>query len=405
MINAAETVAWARAARKSAAVAMVACGAVLLLLLYQIFTTDTRYVDVRYIWYAGKLWSQGITPYGPDYASRAAIDHPEWRVPLFWWVYPPCWYPLAVALAQLPVVVAHRVGSIIALLATITGALIIWRSSESRERRPEWIFFAMLAFILIATPTNAMIRQVVPTFVGQFGLAMITAALLRPNQFVMTIGIALSMFKPQFGLPACMALIFMGGNCRPLIVAGLCDVALSMFAFVLQSPVDIAYDIIAVNRDYATVPFNAPITMTGVGYFLAHAGVNLHVAPSILAAALLIAVVAVHTRRYFVDNPAAARGICAFAIPCIISGIVSMHPSDNVAVLMVMPLVLRFGWKKAVFCGICYLLIWRSENLARVFNLGIENAVGVLSVGTIGLMLVALFNVSGRHDPATVRIP
>jgi drug/metabolite transporter superfamily protein YnfA len=386
-------------------ISAVACGAVLLLLLFQIFVSDTRYVDFRYIWYAGKFWGEGFTPYGAAYAARAKSDFPEWDFPLLLWIYPPCWYPLSIVFAQLPVGLAHRIGSIVSLLATIMGSWSIWRALQVRAPRPEWVFVAILALILIATPTTAMVRQAAPTFVAQFGLALVIAALLRPNQLLMAVGIALSMFKPQIGLPACAALVFVQGSWRPLVIAALCDIALSVPAFMLQSPLNMAHAIAGLSQDYATVAINTPVMMTGIGFFLAQAGFDLATGPSIVAAMLLSATVALITRYRFVDDPDTARRICAFAVPCIISGIVSMHPYDHVAILMVMPLVLRFGWKKTVFCGICYLLIWRSENLARVFNLGIENAVGILSVGTIGLMLVALFNVSGRHDPATVRIP
>jgi hypothetical protein len=107
---------------------------------------------------------------------------------------------------------------------------------------------------------------------------------------------------------------------------------------------------------------------------------------------LLCALVAVITRIRFANDADTARQICAFAIPCIISGTVSMHPSDHVAVLMVLPLVLRFAWKRAILCAICYLLIWRAENLMRLLHLGPDNSVGFLSVGSIGLMLVSLFS-------------
>jgi hypothetical protein len=373
-------------------VSAAVCSGVLLLLIYQLSVQDTRFVDLRYIWFAGKMWSEGLTPYGPAYAARAATDFPDWISKLQWWLYPPCWYPIAVTFAQMPVVLAHRVGSTIALLTTIVGSWMIWRSANVRKPQPDWYFFAILAFILFASTTTAMVRQVVPTFAAQFGLALIIVSLITPNRMIMTIGIALSMFKPQIGLPACAALVFIQGSWRPLAVAAFCDIALSAPAFMIQSPLEIGRAVAELSQRYTTADVNGPENMTGVAFFLAKSGVHLGIGPSIVLAMILCALVGVIARTRFANDSDTARHICAFAIPCVISATVSMHPSDHVTILMVLPLALRFAWKRAISCAICYLLIWRAENLMRLLHLEAENSIGFLSAGSIGLMLVSFFN-------------
>ena len=386
--------------------AFAAFAAVLVVLLTQIFSATALFVDFRYIWMAGRLWGEGISPYELVFTTRAASDFPEWTYPLLVWVYPPCWYPFALAFAQAPVDVAHRTASILALLSTIVGIWVVWRSSQTVARRPDWALLAIMAFILSASVATVTIREGAAGFVAQLGLAFIIAALLRPNQFMMTIGIALSVFKPQIGLPMCVALLLIGGNIRPLILAAICDLLLSAPAFLLHPPVEMARAIIDLSSKYTGAEINLPNAMTGVGYFLANAGLyDLSTGSSTLAAMAASSATALWV-RYTDDNEASIRRKIAFAIPCFIVGIVSMHPGDYIAVLFVIPLVLNFDRVSIAICSLCYLMIWRAENVMTfLLHQPVEMSVGLISLGSTGLMLIAVVQVVAKRRDNQISQP
>lgn len=85
--------------------------------------------DFRYIWVAGKLWSAGKSPYGPDFIFTFDELIHALRPISHFWVYPPYWLPIAVPLGVLPFAFAAKLWGALNIGFVVSAA---WLFSRSR---------------------------------------------------------------------------------------------------------------------------------------------------------------------------------------------------------------------------------------------------------------------------------
>lgn len=97
--------------RRATLVLSVYLAVMLMVVLYHFLQSRAEGLvgyDFRYFWVAGRVWLEGMSPYGPDLPRLSAAMIPEGHVPQIWPYPPSLWLPTAVP-ALFPFETAWRV--------------------------------------------------------------------------------------------------------------------------------------------------------------------------------------------------------------------------------------------------------------------------------------------------------
>lgn len=224
--------------------------------------------DFRYFWVAGKLWAEGVSPYGPVYAEAGARLVTNGSQPQIW-PYPPNLWLSVVPLAFFDLVTAWQLWLVASLAAIVAASAVLAASVPERclPGRRDWplqtrrLGFFSLHLALVGLTEFAQLSY----FVGQISIfiylggALLYAGLARGSRFPAIAGLVLLFLKPQVGAIVGLGLLVSGRKGAGLsFQAGLVLVVLilpAMFAdpYVLQEwlATITSYDGIA----YANLPF------------------------------------------------------------------------------------------------------------------------------------------------------
>ncbi|MBA2918964.1 DUF2029 domain-containing protein [Sphingomonas sp. MAH-20] len=230
-------------------------------------------VDATTFYAAGRMWLDGLDPYGPQFAAYAAAHG---LPPQFVWVYPPQWWLIATGLACLAPHHAFLAWKAANLVLLGGAAILAWLAANGPGRPVPPA--AAIAFLLFACFSDAALAGF---DLGQtnvlvlFGFAAMMFGLRRGNAAISGLGLTLLLLKPQFGLifaavalsrrelrrPAMLALAATGLLCLPLIVvSGLGGFAESMERLLANLSV------------YPTLKWNRPLELAGLDFVAALSG-------------------------------------------------------------------------------------------------------------------------------------
>jgi hypothetical protein len=249
--------------------------AVLLIALSLYAYADLYPFDTAFLISAGRMWSAGLNPYGSDFAAYGA---PYISSELAFWVYPPQWWPIATALGALDTRVAVMAWKAVNLVVIpVAGVLLLhvfdaWRTGNGRA------LAACFAAVLLTTDaTQLTVRLGQTSGLTAIGFALLLSGLKSSGLARQSIGLALLLLKPQFGLlylllmlarregrlPAAAALFITALASAPLLLT-------SGFHDTIQAMADWLSNLAA----YRELPFNGPGELTGFSYLLAWLGVG-----------------------------------------------------------------------------------------------------------------------------------
>lgn len=251
--------------------------AVLLLtaLVYQLSLPDPA-IDVYAVWTAGRMWSEGMNPYGPafgDFAHAQGLTGPF--APVFW-LYPPQWWALAMplgALSQDAATLAFRWVSAGCILAAVA---LCWKASDRLTTPPSnALKLILIALIIVSTPMRSIIYTGQTGALLFLGCGLILSGVLNDRRWASVAGFVLLLMKPQFGLvvvavaltqkqlrrDALVACALTATAVLPVLVAGGLGGVLAGVAGVQTS-----------LGEYRAHFFNLPTRTTGLGQFAALAG-------------------------------------------------------------------------------------------------------------------------------------
>lgn len=177
--------------------------------------------DFKYLWTAGKLWAQGVAPDNAAFHAMAARHVTEGMVPEVW-SYPPTWWAICVALAQLSLAKAHLVWNLVSIALIAGASLLLARSvkpafGEVRTgfplldeivRRP--LALASVHFFLMAgfEATATLISVGQTTAPVYFGVAALLFGMVTGRRGWAVAGLALTFLKPQIGVVFAAVLLF-----------------------------------------------------------------------------------------------------------------------------------------------------------------------------------------------------
>lgn len=229
--------------------------------------------DFRYFWLAGKMWSEGLTPYGPGFAAAGARMIASGHIPEIWPYPPNLWLP-SVALGQFEMLSAWRIwlGLQLMVIPAASWLLAVCLPVEKVERLfGGRVRITRLGFFCVHCLFVASLEATQLTiFVGQislfiyFGAAILMSgvALARPG--LTAGGLAIVLMKPQVGVVVAMSLILTGRwALRPVLWALMMSVLLIVPPMMVQPSVLFAWLRALADYDGASVA-NLASTMTGI---------------------------------------------------------------------------------------------------------------------------------------------
>lgn len=233
--------------------------------------------DFKYLWIAGELWSQGITPDNAAFSALAARQVTDGMAPEVW-SYPPSWWVICMGLAQLSLAKAHLAWNL-ASIALIAGASLLLAKSvrpafgevrtgsaaiDAIVQRP--VPLACLHFFLMAgfEPTATLISVGQTTAPIYFGAAALLYGLASGKRGFAIAGLALTFLKPQIGVVFAAIMLFRDKQSRELLLAAVAVSAALAAPAVVADPAIIGVFLGNAAGHEGIMPANQPGGMTGL---------------------------------------------------------------------------------------------------------------------------------------------
>lgn len=232
--------------------------------------------DFRYYWLAGRLWLEGVSPYGPGFREAAGRLIEEGNRPEIWANPPTYWLP-SVLLAAFDLGSAWRLWLALSLcalvLASASVAFALSQTSCPGSARAGAGLGAGPVFCLHLAVMAIMEVTQIALFVGQssvfvyLGAALLIAGLARERRAIGVIGLVLLCAKPQVGVLVALALL-LGGGARTIVLPA---IAVSLLILLPALPSDplVVLEWLAALASYDGASYaNQPFAMSGIRHVL-----------------------------------------------------------------------------------------------------------------------------------------
>jgi hypothetical protein len=352
--------------------------------------------DFMPMWLAGRLWSEGRSPYDPGVFRPAfARQFGEYHEDLPF-VYPPNWAPVLIPLGYLPFDTAEqiwRAASFVLLLGTVVASALLVRPSIRAVMREPVFWLGLGACCLMqSVPKTLALGQT--SLLASFSLALTFYALSRRSTPVATLGLALLLLKPQVAA-AVVGLLLTVGAWRLLALGGGLSLAVAGLAGALSGVRANTVAWLAATRPHELLPPNVPAEVTGLRHLLSYAQVNLSPILAILLCVLAGVVLGLwlrHAHGHDVLAPLRAPATRSAFLAPLIAVVVTLAPLHEYDFVVLIPVLvialLEHGPARYLLPGLA--LAYRSANLAAWT--GIRHPAGHIFVGslvaTVGAVLV-----------------
>jgi Glycosyltransferase family 87 len=239
-------------------------------------------IDYSYLYVAGRLWAENISPYGEalPQAAHAIVGRD-----LLAFVYPPNWYALSRLLAFFDPATSNLAwfGLSTAMLGAsawlIAAVVMSFRTSftslantiapvEAGSRG--LVLLALLFAGFVAATKGAGVGA----YLGQtsmlafFGQALLIYGATKSRQAFVVIGLVILLLKPQLGLAYAFVLLFDRRTWLSVLIACAITGVLALPALLIGGPVEVIRQFLTGLAGYGSRVENAPNAMSGVGNFL-----------------------------------------------------------------------------------------------------------------------------------------
>ena len=237
--------------------------------------------DFKFLWVAGRLWVDGVSPYGPAYDAAGARLITEGHVPQIW-AYPPNWWALCAGLALMPLKTAAVVWNVVGVgLTFASSALLVQAFRRAFPQallvrnllvRPLPLILVHVFMMAVLEATAIVLSTGQTAILVYFGVALLLFAMTRGSRALGIIALTLLFLKPHIGMAFGATLFVMGKEQRlQVLAAAAASALLSVPAFIIDPGV-IGGFLSELARYDAAGDANLPQAMTGLRRLLWEAG-------------------------------------------------------------------------------------------------------------------------------------
>ena len=233
--------------------------------------------DFRYLWLAGELWLDGISPYGDQYQVIGAERIAKGHVPISW-VYPPNWWGISAVLALFELDRSSHLWNLFNIVLLFGSSILTIRAFIAADPRlggsglragdlaPFTLPLILLHFCgLAALEASALVLAVGQTSILiYFGMALLAYGMTGRRRWGAVAGLTVIFLKPQIGLIFALAFLIWNREARRVLLwALIVSLLLALPAFVSDPMVPLSF-LHALGGYDAFADANRPQAMTGI---------------------------------------------------------------------------------------------------------------------------------------------
>jgi hypothetical protein len=350
-------------------------------------------IDFGYIWLAGHMWLDGVSPYSSEYARLGKELFAEGNAPGIW-VYPPHWWPIA-GLASLP---AHDHAQFFWQIASgiflIAGCAVAgWAVHRYVAPLTPLRFTSMLAFACLSSTSATALALGQTSTLIMLAASIFVLAYLSRSEGWMTVALVLLMLKPQLGIVFSALLVPTPYWRRSLLIAVVSVIVLSSPTFAIGGFGQFVRDFLTGLSQYGQLESNLPHMMTSVRFVADQAfGVNF----SSIVLAVIAAGVAAFLPWIFDKAEFAAQGERDAAMLTSLYGvalsIVPLHTYDLCFAAPLVALTARAPSAVQLAVGVVLLIVFRANNLESLLRVeeAVNEGVPLTTYALFALMVTSL---------------
>jgi len=338
----------------------------------KVFLPAIGAVDFKYFWLAGDLWQDGINPYGPDFNERGREVFTRGFVPPQW-AYPPHFRPISELMALAPFETAAVIWRALFVLAIAGGIFALFVALPKADRPPLYIMLAGLAFTLSLSATAITIAIGQSSALIFLGYCLFVFGYLKENRWSLGIALILMMIKPTYGFIPAFFLLAHFRHFRVIAVSAVITIGLSvwgLWGFDLQETFAGLGEAFA---KYKGSRLNSAQEMTGLRHIVyVVSGAD----TSQLAYVAIGIALAFGIGRFMSANELREhdRLRVVVLLGLVLLVFAPLHSYDGYFVLAVVIPALVLSRAELLICIPLLLITWRSNNLANITGLKLEEA-------------------------------
>ena len=327
--------------------------------------------DFRYFWVAGRVWIEGVNPYGPDLPRLSAEMIPEGHVPTIWPYPPTLWLPTVLP-ALFPFEIAWKlwlglyVLTMILTSGIVAAGLPALRLPVGAGRAltvPRPLFFA-LHLGLMASGEASLLGFTSGQVTGliYLGAALMLVGIHRGRDWAAIAGLTILFMKPHIGAAIAVGLLISGARGRRLVLWAVVASVVLMLPALAIAPTAVFDWLQGLARYDGVNTANIPAAMTGVQNLIWHSsGAEIGSFAASLICLAVAAALAVWLRRGAVIAENARLAHLAAAMILIALAAAPLHIYDFILFGAVLPLIaLPTGARVVAATLALIMLFWPS---------------------------------------------
>ena len=372
---------WRRWAIIALSVGLIAAPA--LLLLYRTLAHPSGRVDFTPIWLAGRMWGDGLNPYGDQFIAIGRTLSPDPELQPHGWFYPPQWWAICAALGRLPLAVAGQVWGAISLAALALSAMLCWRASDRLANPPPlWLKSVFVAFLLTMEPTNASLFLGQTSLLMTLGIALVAAGMVGMGEALAVAGLVILMLKPQLGAVAAAIMLLQPGMRRAVLIAALVSAVATLPALAIVGVRETLGAWFHQLASYQSFGHNQPAELTGVVQITSRVGllsvITLPAAVALYAVSLLLVPAPMRSDRRL-------RWLLLLAA---IAAAVPLHAYDLSFVAAAALLAWDAGWAAGATLWLALIVLHRARTIGAVLAVSGDPNLAGARIATVSVLLL-----------------
>ncbi len=355
-------------------------------LFYAAFKPSAPHADLNYFWLAGRLWDQGLDPYGPIFEAQGRKLSENY--PSIYWPYPPNWWPISILLGKLSLVRATQLWIAASLLFTFASCELLRRSRAALHlSAPFDQTLLLFAYVGLSSATATVMMWGNCSLLIMFGSALLAFGLASRGRTAAVVGLAIMALKPTIGLPVIAAVALSRGGLRTALAAGILIALMALPALATSGPQEILASLARTAQVYESITSNSALNQPGIVHVAAllfrvtiSGGVSLVLATVSAAVLTLLSRVSTHDTQ---GNavPTLFAGLAS-------AGMFSLHGYDLPVLLPLLALASGQGRGLLIQVFLGFLFFFRPSNMVSAIQLlGGPELLGA-TFSTIGVLLI-----------------
>ncbi len=349
-----------------------------LYLMWKGYTLTGYDLSFKYIWLAGNLWSDGISPYSIQFQEIGQDLFTGFNGQPFY--YPPNWWLFSTFLSQFDHPLAVEIWQLFNVSLIITSTLILNMAMRSAGIKLSWaylFFYTGLVSFMQATAISLATGQTV-IFI-YFGLCLVIYGTLSQKHFILTLGFCILLLKPQIGVPLMAAFLPFEIYRRPVLYTIATTGLLCLPALITPNPIATTTAFLSGLSKHSEFASNSAQNSTGLKNIL-YTFSNVEVSGMYLILFTVISVfgVMVYIKKLLKENE--GTGILSgrtdrtqqFVLLtmgiCFLSFLSPLHDYDLIIVAPLILLCAVFGLGTQWQVSIIFLFLIRAENIAKLLG-------------------------------------